>query len=411
MIQASPIALTDKAPPTVMGLARLAKTAFDGSDLAPLHRELAARVARDNTDVSALMDLCLLDQMTNNTERGLVFQAYALSLCRVYRISSTAGSPQIRLLGFVIAGQINANTPIEFLIENSDISLTLLYLVSGQPLPPVPNHDLAFVLIGESDRSREILREMERLITNWPCPVLNLPDRIPQLGRERLSEALRGVSGAVIPATIRANHATLEAIGSETVEIEGLVPDGGFPLIVRPLDSHAGQGLEKIEGASELTSYLSRHHNSEFYVSRFIDYRSPDGLYRKYRIAVIQGKAFPSHMGISERWMIHYLNAGMLESEAKRREEERFMDRFHEDFGRHHGAAIAEIAQITRLDYFGIDCGETPDGKLLVFEADTAQVVHNMDDPTTFPYKGPHMQSLFEAFHAMIAHNAGQRMP
>jgi hypothetical protein len=92
----------------------------------------------------------------------------------------------------------------------------------------------------------------------------------------------------------------------------------------------------------------------------------------------------------------------MVEDGDKRREEQRFMDRFEDEFGLRHGRAIAEMAEVTGLDYFGIDCSETPDGKLLVFEADTALVVHNMDQQEIFPYKGPHMHAVFEAFRAML---------
>jgi len=96
----------------------------------------------------------------------------------------------------------------------------------------------------------------------------------------------------------------------------------------------------------------------------------------------------------------------MTESEAKRREEERFMDQFREDFAARHGAAFQEMADRSGLEYFGVDCGETRDAKLLVFESDTSLIVHNMDSPSLFPYKGPHMNRLFQAFREMLYRKA-----
>ena len=49
-----------------------------------------------------------------------------------------------------------------------------------------------------------------------------------------------------------------------------------------------------------------------------------------------------------------------------------------------------------------------PDGKLLLFEADTSLVVHNMDSPVAFPYKDRHMRRLFAAFRAMLYRKAGK---
>jgi hypothetical protein len=54
------------------------------------------------------------------------------------------------------------------------------------------------------------------------------------------------------------------------------------------------------------------------------------------------------------------------------------------------------------LDYFLVDCAQTKDGALLIFEADNTAVVHNMDPPGIFPYKPPQMRKIFDAFAAML---------
>ena len=137
--------------------------------------------------------------------------------------------------------------------------------------------------------------------------------------------------------------------------------------------------------------------------------RSADGMFRKYRIALIEGRPFACHMGVSEHWMIHYLNAGMRESAPKRAEEARFMAEFDQDFAKRHARAFDALTEHVGLEYFGIDCGETPEGELLIFEADVAMIVHAMDPPDLFPYKGPQMRKVFDAFQTMLASAAKGR--
>lgn len=74
------------------------------------------------------------------------------------------------------------------------------------------------------------------------------------------------------------------------------------------------------------------------------------------------------------------------------------MAQFDQDFAQRHAEAFAALHRIFGLDYFGIDCAELPDGRLLIFEVDVAMIVHDMDDETVFPYKKPAMQKLFAGF-------------
>ncbi|MDE2442747.1 MAG: hypothetical protein KGP14_17175, partial [Betaproteobacteria bacterium] len=71
-------------------------------------------------------------------------------------------------------------------------------------------------------------------------------------------------------------------------------------------------------------------------------------------------------------------------------------------FAQVHQAALTTIHQRLNLDYFCIDCAETRDGQLLIFEADHVMVIHAMDQPELFPYKNPHMAAVHEAFRAML---------
>jgi glutathione synthase/RimK-type ligase-like ATP-grasp enzyme len=219
---------------------------------------------------------------------------------------------------------------------------------------------------------------------------------------------LHDAPGIVMPPSLRIERADLERLGHGDLRLEELLPGAAFPLIVRPVDSHAGHDLAKLDAPQEIAAYLANLTETRFFLSPFMDYRDADGLYRKYRVVLIGGRAYAGHMGISDHWMIHYLNAGMRESAAKRAEEARFMERFEEDFARRHAAAIEAINQRLELDYLVIDCAETESGELLIFEVDTGAIVHSMDPSDLFPYKLPAMHKVFEAFRALLAERASR---
>ncbi len=82
------------------------------------------------------------------------------------------------------------------------------------------------------------------------------------------------------------------------------------------------------------------------------------------------------------------------------------MQTFDEDFAIRHRAAFEALYARIGLDYFAIDCAETHDGRLLLFEADVAMIVHAMDRADLFPYKGPQMRKVFQAFQGLVAEAA-----
>ena len=390
-----------------LGIAKLSKLAFDGVDLAPLHSQLLDRYIFEPDNAAALMDLATIEQLFGNEHDGIARQTEALRARRVYRSPCATETPALRLLALAAPGDIGNNTPLEFLLEVSDIALTTLYVVPGLPLPEVlPEHDLAIVTACESDANRAVLAEIARALPSWPEPMLNHPDQVALLARERLHSLVKTVPGLVAPATVRIDRTTLGEIAAGRATLEAHLPDGGFPLIARPFDSHAGRGLQKLEDRAALTRYLAERGERAFQISPFVDYRSSDGLFRKYRIAFIAGKPYACHMAIADQWMLYYLNAGMAESATKKSEEERFMTGFEHEFARRHRAALAGIAERVGLDYFGIDCAQTGEGGLLLFEADIAMIVHLMDSPVVFPYKPPQMRKLFAAFAAMLKDGA-----
>lgn len=398
----------EQQPATPIGMAALCKMAFDGFDLAPVWNRLVHRVQAQPNDAAALLDLSTIAQLQGRPQDRRELQAAALKLQQIYRRPAAVGAVRpLKLLAFMAAGDFMANTPLEFMLEGSSIVLDMMYVVPGAPLPEPLEHDVALVAIDESDETVPVLREIARLVKSWPRPVVNAPDRIARLTRAGTWALLKSAPGIVMPVNVRLDRATFAKVGAGSVAIESILDGAGFPIIARPFWSQAGMGLVKLDSAAAIDAYLREWADAEFYLAPFIDYRSRDGLFRKARVAIIEGRPFVCHMAISEHWMIHYLNANMREDAAKRAEEARFMANFDSEFGARHAAAFAAIAERSGLEYLPIDCAETADGQLLVFEAGTAMIVHSMDPPDLFPYKRPQMEKVFKAFQAML-HNAAR---
>lgn len=380
-----------------LGLAKLMRLSFTGADLTPLCQDKLKQAETDPADACSLLDAGIILQFYRNPEIALHLQQEALKLQRHYCLP--AQKPvQLRLLALMAPGDLMANVPIECLLEDSDIELNIYYATASEvDVSDIPDHDVLFVAMSESEANRPILEFWQPWLAGWPRPVLNNPFNIPNVARDTAFKLLHGLPGVVIPPTLRMSRHELENIAEKGC------PDGiHFPFIIRPLDSHAGNDLYKIDSPSELADKLSAVTDDEFFVSPFVDYRSPDGQFRKYRVILIDGKPFACHMGISDHWMIHYLNAGMAESPEKRAEEMDFMVNFDRDFSVRHKTALSEIHRSIGLDYLGIDCAETNDGQLLIFEVEHAMVVHAMDPVDIYPYKQAPMQKLFAAFRAML---------
>ena len=383
-------------PAVTAGLAGLARLIFTGQDPQPTWNALMARATASPPDAGAMLDLSTLLQLTGQRAQGLALQADALARQRRFRRKVGTGTGP-RLLALVAAGDLMASTPVDFLLAGWNGELDLLFLTPDDPPPaPPPDHDLSILAVGESDANAPILRALAGVAASWPRPMLNAdPDAIAALGRDRAPARLAGHAGLVAPPTHRVTRTELAGIADE------------FPVIARPVDSHAGAGLEKLETAADLGGYLKRQAGETFYVSPFVDYASPDGRFRKLRVALVAGRPFIVHMAVSEHWMVHYLNAGMAEDAGKRAEEAAMMATFDTGFAARHAAAFQALHAAFGLDYVALDCAEDRQGRLLVFEADTAMIVHDMDPPELYPYKAPAMHKLFAAFQALIAARLG----
>jgi hypothetical protein len=396
----------DFAPPLIRGPAALMARAFAGESVDGL-LAFIERDARTGPEAAALaLDTSFIHQLAFARERALSLQTQALCQCPIYRVVGAASETAIRVLAIMAPGDFMVNTPLDFATCHLDVRLDLLYVLPGRPLPAVlPDHDVASFAVSESDLAT--LDRLMPLCAAWPRPTLNDPSCIPELSRTGLAQLLAGVPGVRMAPVAEVSRADLMRCLLSGTAIATLGAGLGFPVLLRPGGGHAGAGLVKADTPADLLHALYVTAAERVVLAGFEDYASADGMFRKYRIAMVAGEPLLCHMAVSERWMIHYLNAGMTQSAERRAEEAAAMAGFDAGFAARHGEALAAMHARIGLDVYSIDCAETRDGALLVFEADVAAIIHMMDPPDLFPYKAPQMRRVFAALFELLRSRAG----
>ncbi|OUI98125.1 RimK family alpha-L-glutamate ligase [Acetobacter sp. DsW_54] len=383
------------------GLSPLLRQSLHGQDITHYRTELLQKAAQAPT-AQTLLDLALVMQLTFEPEQAEAFLTEALKVQQVFNLAH-AGRDALRLLVVKTPGDLTANTPIECILENAPVHMDVVYVGPGLAWPQtLPPHDLVFVAVGEGDTHTPVLAQLAQVLAHSPVPVLNKPQYIPQLSRSAAFDLLHTVPGLHMAQTYRVERATLERLSTGHNTLESLGLNLAYPFIVRPLGLHGGIGLSRIDQPQDLAAYLADIGAELFFVANFVNYASDDQLYRKYRVVMVEGKAYLAHMGISTHWMVHYPYREMKEFAARRGEEAHAMLHFDQEFGQRHAVALNGIYDAVKLDYFGFDCAETRDGKLLVFELSNALIIHACDDQAVFPYKIPQMHKIFSAFYAML---------
>jgi hypothetical protein len=226
--------------PVYLGLAKLMRLSLTGADLRPLAADIIARVSADETLTFPLLDAAIIFEILGNPAMANQLQQMALQKQRLYRLPSSK-PPRLRLLALVAPGNLMANVTIECLLENADdIELTLWYVTGNDDLTQTPAHDVLFVAIGEMDDHLPLLAAWEDRLETWPKPVLNRPRDIVKVARDSAARLLGHLPGIQMPPTYRVHGQQLRGFVDAQTGTSALPADLRFPLIVRPIDSHAG---------------------------------------------------------------------------------------------------------------------------------------------------------------------------
>lgn len=341
-----------------------------------------------------------LDGQYREEESALLRRAWAKDR-GIIITPSTAEPPQARIL--LLGGAATCNTPTRFLFSPdrfATVTINILPIEDGGEAPEalaaiLPACDVIFGAIADADRGTPFIEPAAALCRALGWPVINPPERIPLTRRDRVTTLLAGIPDIVVPATRRLDGAALLHLdkGKERY---------AAPFLLRPAGAHGGAGLARIEHGGGLADYLRATPAEDYYETAYCEYRSADGLYRKYRLIFVDREVYPYHLAISRHWMIHYFRTEMG-AEEWRREEAVFLADYESVFPGALSKALRRVAERLDLDYGGIDCGIMPDGRILLFEANANMLVHGDDPRAEFAYKRTAAEQIARAIDRLVA--------
>ena len=292
------------------------------------------------------------------------------------------------------------NAPLDFIVDRSRFVLHKWYLTARADgdVAGLPAYDVVFDAIGASDEAAPALAFATGFAAARSRATINDPRRVAGTARSALAATLAGIPGCTVPATVRVAASDLDR------------PGIALPLVARPVDRHGGRDAALVADAGALHDHAAHTGASAFDLTAFVDYRDRDGLYRKYRVMFVDGRPYPYHLAADTHWMIHYHRTAMAERADLRAEEARFLADPAAVFPGWESTMPA-IAAAFGLDYVGIDCARLADGSVLVFEADTAMLVHANDAPEPFAYKQPAVARIAAALGDLIADRCNLSAP
>ena len=250
-------------------------------------------------------------------------------------------------------------------------------------------------IITDPDQNKEVLVILRKLLREFPGRVLNHPDEVLKSTRDQVAARLAGIPGLRVPRTIRL-RGNKPRIVAAAVEQAGL----HFPIIVRVAGTHMGQIVGVVGGMDELLAALTP--DGQHILTEFVDFRSDDGLYRKYRIYFFGPQLVFRHMIIFDQWNIHVKNRYnfMCLKPPLMQEEIDLLERPEGAFP----PAIHEVFQAVRarmtLDFFGMDFGIMPGGEVLLFEANATMNYFPLDERV--PYIKRCLPPGQQAFRNMV---------
>ena len=225
---------------------------------------------------------------------------------------------------------------------------------------------LIFNQIADPDTHRGALERCIELCAQLESPVINHPRKVIRSSRERVSVALQGIPGVTMPRTIRFQPRSPQEVVDRAIE-ESL----RYPFLVRLAGLHGGVSMVRIDRGDDHSGlHALPFDGRDFYLAEFVDFQSPDGLYRKTRVVVVNGVPLVRHLLINTDWMVHASSGDFMDRQPPLVAEARsVLADFDRSIRPEIEAATSAIAQRLGLDFFGIDCHIDEAGRMIVFEA------------------------------------------
>jgi hypothetical protein len=306
------------------------------------------------------------------------------------------GAPISVLLLVSAAG---GNIPTSSLLDAREFHTTVLVTEYSDPNAALPPHDLVFNSIGDADLCRGGLEAACSVLARTTRPVINHPAHVLKTGRAANVERLRGLPNVVIPrmATLP-KRALAGPDAAATVAANGFV----FPLLVRAPGFHTGHHFAHVETPGQLAAAVANFPGDNVWLIERLDARDGEGMFRKYRVMIVDGKLYPMHLAISRDWKVHYFTADMAASPENRAKDAAFLTDMAGRIGQNAMAGLERIRAALALDYGGVDFAVNPQGDILFFEANATMVVYPPVLDPKWAYRRPAVEAVLAAVRTML---------
>ena len=214
--------------------------------------------------------------------------------------------------------------------------------------------------IGEPLTQAGALRQVARLEQETGLPAVN-PSRVSATTtRPAMARRVGRADG------VRAPHCTLFEAGTGSL-VEHVAAEGHrYPVLLRPAGSHGSTGLVRAGDDADVAAAAGAVGTCT--VTDFVDFRSEDGLWRKYRMVYAGGTLFRRHLLIDQQWNVVGDSRFFMHERKLLGEERKWLRR---PIARKAGsidARVREQFEAMELDFGVIDYAILPDGELVIFE-------------------------------------------
>lgn len=218
--------------------------------------------------------------------------------------------------------------------------------------------------VTDPDSNPKVLANIAKLVKGYRGRVINRPKAVERSSRDRVATTLAGIDNLIVPATFRIAKGRGAMV--RRLDQRGALK---YPVIVREAGTHSGDILGLCNDLSEIERVLAPR--SDCILTEFVDYRSADAIFRKFRVFVIGEELVFRHIVYSEQWNAHAKDREifMRKHPDKMAEWQGWCEDGLARFSDETIAVLHQIRQRLGLDFFGIDFGLHPDGRVILFEA------------------------------------------
>ena len=293
---------------------------------------------------------------------------------------------------------------LQYLMKGDDTPRQRITFLPDSLVPAemLPNHHLILNTISDVDIEAGSLRSLDLFLDRNPSErIINSPKVVLRTGRDTNYERLNGLTAVQFARTLKV---TLE--DSNADNITKLVTQRGFdtPFIIREAGTHTGRTTELIKSAVDLERYAKKPLSGEYYLIDYIPVLWRSEFFRKMRLFIIDGEAFPVVCHFDRFWNVHGGNRLeiMKTSEELMEQERSFLADWKAYVGKRAVEGINNAIKATPLEFFGIDFTVTDSGDILIYELN-ASMRHSFDHAKSFTYKLEYDEATSEAFQKMVS--------